>query len=57
VDKGAFERQGKAFVGGGSPAGVGSARTPPIYLKPGDLSVCSYEGIGTLTNPVVASGK
>ena len=37
----------------GSPAGVGSARTPPIFLKPGDLSVCSYEGIGTLTNPVV----
>src|SRR4029450_5029558 len=30
----------------GTPAGVGSARTPPIYLKPGDLSVCSYEGVG-----------
>ena len=38
----------------GTPAGVGSARKPPIYLKPGDLSVCTYEGIGTLTNPVVA---
>jgi 2-keto-4-pentenoate hydratase/2-oxohepta-3-ene-1,7-dioic acid hydratase in catechol pathway len=37
----------------GSPAGVGSARTPPIYLKAGDLAVCSYEGIGTLRNPVV----
>ncbi len=37
----------------GSPAGVGSARKPPIFLKPGDLAVCSYEGIGTLTNPVV----
>jgi 2-keto-4-pentenoate hydratase/2-oxohepta-3-ene-1,7-dioic acid hydratase in catechol pathway len=44
-------------IAGGSPAGVGSARTPPIYLKPGDLSVCSYEGIGTLTNPVAAAGK
>ena len=38
----------------GTPAGVGSALKPPVYLKPGDLSVCSYEGIGTLTNPVVA---
>jgi 2-keto-4-pentenoate hydratase/2-oxohepta-3-ene-1,7-dioic acid hydratase in catechol pathway len=44
-------------IAGGSPAGVGSARTPPIHLKPGDLSVCSYEGIGTLMNPVVGSGK
>ncbi|HEY7442314.1 MAG TPA: fumarylacetoacetate hydrolase family protein [Vicinamibacterales bacterium] len=36
----------------GSPAGVGSARQPPIFLKAGDTSVCTYEGIGTLTNPV-----
>jgi 2-keto-4-pentenoate hydratase/2-oxohepta-3-ene-1,7-dioic acid hydratase in catechol pathway len=38
----------------GSPAGVGSARKPPIFLKAGDVSVCSYDGIGTLTNPIVA---
>lgn len=37
----------------GTPAGVGSARMPPIYYKPGDVGVCMYEGIGTLTNPVV----
>lgn len=37
----------------GSPAGVGSARKPPIFFKPGDVSVCTYEGVGTLTNPVV----
>ena len=37
----------------GTPAGVGSARTPPVYFKDGDRSECSYEGIGTLTNPVV----
>lgn len=41
----------------GSPAGVGSARTPPIYLKPGDRTVCTYEGIGTLTNPVAAAPR
>ena len=39
----------------GSPAGVGSARNPPIYMKPGDLAVCTIEGIGTLTNPVAAA--
>ena len=42
----------------GSPAGVGSARNPPVFLQPGDLSVCTYDGIGTLTNPIVgASGS
>jgi 2-keto-4-pentenoate hydratase/2-oxohepta-3-ene-1,7-dioic acid hydratase in catechol pathway len=40
----------------GSPAGVGSARNPPIFLKPGDVAVCRIEGIGTLTNPVAGSG-
>ena len=39
----------------GSPAGVGSARTPPIFLKAGDRTVCTYEGIGTLTNPLQAT--
>ncbi len=41
------------LVSTGSPAGVGTARATPIYMKAGDLSVCSIEGIGTLTNPVV----
>jgi len=39
----------------GSPAGVGSARTPPIFLKPGDKTVCTYEGVGTLTNTVTSA--
>ena len=38
----------------GTPPGVGSARTPPILLKAGDRMDCSYDGVGTLTNPVVA---
>ena len=37
----------------GSPAGVGTARTTPIYMKAGDVAVCTIESIGTLTNPVV----
>jgi 2-keto-4-pentenoate hydratase/2-oxohepta-3-ene-1,7-dioic acid hydratase in catechol pathway len=39
----------------GSPAGVGSARTPPIFLKAGDISECTYEGVGTLRNPVAGA--
>jgi 2,4-didehydro-3-deoxy-L-rhamnonate hydrolase len=39
----------------GTPAGVGSARVPPVYYKPGDRSECSYDGIGTLRNTVVGS--
>jgi len=36
----------------GTPSGVGMARTPPIYMKPGDIAECSVEGIGTLRNPI-----
>jgi 2-keto-4-pentenoate hydratase/2-oxohepta-3-ene-1,7-dioic acid hydratase in catechol pathway len=39
----------------GSPAGVGSARNPPIFLKNGDRTECTYEGVGTLRNPVVGA--
>lgn len=39
----------------GSPAGVGAGRTPPVFLKAGDRTVCTYEGVGTLSNPVVGS--
>jgi 2,4-diketo-3-deoxy-L-fuconate hydrolase len=42
------------IISTGSPAGVGTARATPIYMKPGDTSVCSIERIGTLTNPVQA---
>jgi 2-keto-4-pentenoate hydratase/2-oxohepta-3-ene-1,7-dioic acid hydratase in catechol pathway len=41
-------------VATGTPAGVGFARTPPRYLKPGDEVTVSIEGIGDLRNPVVA---
>jgi 2,4-diketo-3-deoxy-L-fuconate hydrolase len=36
----------------GSPAGVGTARSTPIYFKAGDKSSCTIESIGTLANPV-----
>ncbi len=37
----------------GTPHGVGGARTPPVYLQPGDEVTIRIEGIGDLTNPVV----
>ena len=36
----------------GTPAGVGYARTPPVFMKPGDVIEIEIEGIGTLTNIV-----
>jgi len=41
----------------GTPPGVGSARNPPILLKAGDRMACTYDGVGTLTNPVVAAAR
>lgn len=38
----------------GTPAGVGFARTPPLWMKPGDVCEIEVEGIGILRNPVVA---
>lgn len=35
----------------GTPPGVGAARTPPLYLKPGDQCRVEIEGIGSLANP------
>lgn len=38
----------------GTPAGVGSARTPPLFLRNGDLFEVDISGIGRLANRVVA---
>ena len=39
----------------GTPAGVGFARKPPVFLKPGDEMEVLIEGVGGLNNPVVGS--
>jgi 2-keto-4-pentenoate hydratase/2-oxohepta-3-ene-1,7-dioic acid hydratase in catechol pathway len=44
-------------VSTGTPAGVGFARKPPRYLKPGDEVVISIQGIGELRNPCVAEAS
>jgi len=41
----------------GTPSGVGVARSPQVFLRDGDTITCSAEGIGELTNPVVAAGS
>jgi 5-carboxymethyl-2-hydroxymuconate isomerase len=38
----------------GTPSGVGAFRDPPVYLRPGDQIEIEIEGIGVLSNPVVA---
>jgi 2-keto-4-pentenoate hydratase/2-oxohepta-3-ene-1,7-dioic acid hydratase in catechol pathway len=38
----------------GTPSGVGFARTPPEFLKPGDVVECEIDGIGTIRNRVAA---
>ncbi len=41
----------------GTPAGVGAARTPPVYLRPGDTISVEVEGIGTLASRVVSASS
>jgi 2-keto-4-pentenoate hydratase/2-oxohepta-3-ene-1,7-dioic acid hydratase in catechol pathway len=36
----------------GTPAGVGYARTPPVWMQPGDVCEIEIEGIGILSNPI-----
>jgi 2,4-didehydro-3-deoxy-L-rhamnonate hydrolase len=34
----------------GTPSGVGQSRTPPEFLKPGDVIVSTLESVGSITN-------
>ena len=36
----------------GTPGGVGAARKPPVYMRPGDVFEVEIEGLGVLSNPV-----
>ena len=40
------------IISTGTPAGVGYARTPPEFLRPGDLLETEVESIGTIRNPI-----
>ncbi len=38
----------------GTPGGVGFARTPPVWMEPGDEIEVTVEGVGTIRNRVIA---
>lgn len=38
----------------GTPSGVGFARKPPLWMKPGDICEIEMAGLGTLSNEIVA---
>ncbi len=40
----------------GTPAGVGQARTPPVWMQAGDVVEIEIQHIGVLRNPIVAEG-
>jgi 2-keto-4-pentenoate hydratase/2-oxohepta-3-ene-1,7-dioic acid hydratase in catechol pathway len=42
------------IVSTGTPSGVGLGRTPKRWLQPGESVTVTIEGLGSLTNPVVA---
>jgi 2-keto-4-pentenoate hydratase/2-oxohepta-3-ene-1,7-dioic acid hydratase in catechol pathway len=38
----------------GTPGGVGARRTPPVWMKPGDICEIVVDRLGTLRNPIAA---
>jgi 2-keto-4-pentenoate hydratase/2-oxohepta-3-ene-1,7-dioic acid hydratase in catechol pathway len=40
----------------GTPSGVGHARKPPLWMKPGDICEIEIEGVGLLSNRIEAEG-
>ena len=40
------------IIATGTPGGVGAARTPPVWMKPGDTIEVSISGIGVLRNSI-----
>ena len=41
------------IIATGTPSGVGFARKPPVFLRPGDVVACAIEGIGEIRNRIV----
>jgi len=44
------------LISTGTPAGVGCFRSPPRWLRAGEVVECAIAGLGALANPVVTSG-
>ena len=47
-----FELRPGDMLISGAPSGVGFAREPQLFMKPGDICEVEIEGVGLLTNPV-----
>lgn len=43
------------IISTGSPAGVGMAKKPPVFLQDGDIVTVDISGIGTLSNTIVSN--
>jgi acylpyruvate hydrolase len=41
----------------GTPSGVGHAREPRLYMRPGDICEVEVEGLGVLRNPIAAEAS
>ena len=48
----AFTLEAGDVIVTGTPSGVGLARKPPLWMKPGDVCEVELEGLGVLRNPV-----
>jgi 2-keto-4-pentenoate hydratase/2-oxohepta-3-ene-1,7-dioic acid hydratase in catechol pathway len=49
----AFTLEPGDIIATGTPAGVGIARQPPLWMKAGDVVRIEIEGLGSLENPIV----
>ena len=45
------------LIATGTPEGVGHARKPPVWMRPGDEIAVEVDGVGTLTNRIVAEAE
>ena len=45
------------LIATGTPEGVGHARTPPVWMRPGDEISIEIDSIATLTNRIIAEPR
>ena len=53
----AFTLEAGDIIVTGTPSGVGLARKPPLWMKPGDVCEVELERYGILRNPVIEQAK
>ncbi len=53
----AFTLEPGDVIATGTPEGVGAARDPKVFLKPGDVVRCEVDQIGYIENKIIADAK